>query len=133
MEDLERERCQPGRQSGTVGGMQTGPGEDRGSETKGRVRRVGQSSSVNVKNWTCSKSSSAVSGIMTFHGSAFLTISNVQGYVRIVLLSLKTGNSVPLHMVTRPEISIHSDSPSQNILAKKAYCICEHGFILKHP
>lgn len=51
--------------------------------------------------------------------SAFLTSSYAQGYVYILLLSLKTGNSVPLHMVTQPEISICSNTLSQNVLAKK--------------
>lgn len=55
---------------------------------------------------------------MKFHRSAFLTISYVQGYVCIVLLSLKTGDSVLMHMVTQPEISVYSNLLSQNILAK---------------
>lgn len=70
-----------------------------------RVRRVGPvQQGQRQKKWTCSKSSSALSRIMKFHRSAFLTISYVQGCVCIVLLSLKTGDSVPLHMVTQPEI-----------------------------
>lgn len=56
---------------------------------------------------------------MTFHGSAFLTSSYVQGGVCIVLLSWETGSSVPLYMVTQPEISVCSDTRSQNILAKR--------------
>lgn len=57
---------------------------------------------------------------MTFHGSAFLTISSVQSskYI-IVLLSLKTYSCVLLHMVTQPEISVLSASLSQNILGKR--------------
>lgn len=75
--------------------------EDVTREDRRQVRRVGQSSSVSARKWTCPKSSSALSRIMKFHGSVFLTTSYIQGYVHIVLLSLKTGNSVPLHMVTR--------------------------------
>lgn len=36
-----------------------------------------------------------------------------------LLLSLKTGSSVPLHMVTHPEISMCPNTLSQNILAEK--------------
>lgn len=36
-----------------------------------------------------------------------------------LLLSLKAGKSVPLHMVSQPEISIGSNTLSQNILAKR--------------
>ena len=85
-----------------------------------RVRRAGQASSVRAKTWTHSKSSSALSGIMAFHGSAFLTISSVQGSkCIIVLLSLKTCSCVLLHMATQPEISVLSASLSQNILGKR--------------
>ena len=85
-----------------------------------RVRSAGQSSSIHAKKWTHSKSSSALSGIMAFHGSAFLTISSVQDpkYI-IVLVSLKTCSCVLLHMVTQPEISVPSASLSQNILGKR--------------
>lgn len=105
------------RQENVSGGW---GGWGRGSETKGRVRRVGQSSSVSAKTRTCSRSSSALSGIMTFHGSAFLTIGYVQGYVCMALLSLRIGSSVLLPGVgTQTEISACSDALSQHVLAKR--------------
>lgn len=79
----------------------------------------GNSSAVSVpKKNGLVQSSSAFSGIK-FHRSAFLTLSDVQDHVCVALLCLKTGNSVPLHMVSEPEMSVCSNALSQNFLAKR--------------